>query len=127
MVTIDISHAFITGDLDEEIYMKPPPGFKEGEWGEVLRLLKSLYGLKQSARMWNKKLHSVLQELRFTHVWSDSSFHVYEHNEVRIYMFIYDNITIVSHSQAAIDVVGEGPREVLQTAQPRSNTFSPGH
>ena len=35
--------------------MKPPPGFKEGEWGEVLRLLKSLYGLKQSARMWNKK------------------------------------------------------------------------
>ena len=42
MTTIDISHAFINGDLDEEIYMKPPLGFKEGEWGDVLRLLKSL-------------------------------------------------------------------------------------
>ena len=46
MATIDISHAFINGDLDEEIYMKPPPGFQEGEWGDVLRLCKSLYGLK---------------------------------------------------------------------------------
>ena len=27
MTSIDISHAFINGDLDEEIYMKPPPGF----------------------------------------------------------------------------------------------------
>ena len=106
MVTIDISHAFINGDLDEEIYMKPPPGFKEGEWGEVLRLLKSLYGLKQSARMWNKKLHTALQDLGFSRVRSDSSFYVFERDGVRIYMPIYvDDITIVSRSEAAIQRV----------------------
>ena len=106
MVTIDISHAFINGDLDEEIYMKPPPGFKEGEWGEVLHLLKSLYGLKQSARMWNKKLHTALQDLGFSRVRSDSSFYVFERDGVRIYMPIYvDDITIVSRSEPAIQRV----------------------
>ena len=56
--------------------------------------------------MWNKKLHSALQELGFTRVRSDSSFYVYERGEVRIYMPIYvDDITIVSRSQAAIDGV----------------------
>ena len=86
--------------------MKPPPGFHEGEWGDVLHLCKLLYGLKQSARMWNKKLHSALQELGFTRVRSDSSLDVYERGEVRIYMPIYvDDITIVSRSQAVIDGV----------------------
>ena len=104
MTSIDISHAFINGDLDEEIYMKPPPGFKEGDWGEVLHLLKSLYGLKQSARMWNKKLHSALQDLGFNRIRSDPSLYVYERGEVRIYMPVYvDDITIVSCSQPAID------------------------
>ena len=104
MTSIDISHAFINGDLDEEIYMKPPPGFKEGDWGEVLHLLKSLYGLKQSARRWNKKLHSALQDLGFNRIRSDPSLYVYERGEVRIYMPVYvDDITIVSRSQPAID------------------------
>lgn len=41
--------AFLNGDLDEEIYMKQPEGFKEGGPEYILHLLKSLYGLKQSA------------------------------------------------------------------------------
>jgi hypothetical protein len=43
---MDINNAFIYGDLNEEIYMLPPPGYlKEGN-NRVLRLKKSLYGLK---------------------------------------------------------------------------------
>src|SRR6267142_36326 len=35
-------------DVDEEIYMQEPPGYKTGRAGAVKRLLKALYGLKQA-------------------------------------------------------------------------------
>ena len=46
--SVDISHAFINGDIDTEIYMKQPEGFRQGGPEKVCRLNKSLYGLKQS-------------------------------------------------------------------------------
>jgi Reverse transcriptase (RNA-dependent DNA polymerase) len=54
----DIKSAFLNGKLEEEIYMKQPPGFQDGD--KVYRLRKSLYGLKQSARVWNQTLHDAL-------------------------------------------------------------------
>ena len=54
----DIKSAFLNGKLEEEIFMKPPPGYRDTE--KVYRLKKSLYGLKQSARVWNQTLHEAL-------------------------------------------------------------------
>ena len=46
---LDVKTTFLHGDLDEEIYMYQPKGFKvEGKENLVCRLRKSLYGLKQS-------------------------------------------------------------------------------
>ena len=43
--------AFLHGDLEEEIYMQQPEGFKEPSEEDYVCLLKrSLYGLKQSPR-----------------------------------------------------------------------------
>ena len=75
--SVDITSAFTNGDLDEEIYMKQPEGFHIGSSSQVCRLRKSLYGLKQSARQWNKKLHSVLTELGFSRIESDRSVYIY--------------------------------------------------
>ncbi len=49
----DIKSAFLNGDLNEEVYMKQPPGYIEGD--KVLKLHKAIYGLKQAARAWNSK------------------------------------------------------------------------
>jgi len=102
--SVDITSAFTNGDLDEEIYMKQPEGFHMGSTNQVCRLRKSLYGLKQSARQWNKKLHSVLTELGFSRIESDRSVYIYSNGEVRIIVPIYiDDITLASKSSTAID------------------------
>jgi hypothetical protein len=64
---MDLKTTFLHGDLEEEIYMKQPKGFVvKGNKELVCRLKKSLYGLKQSLRMWYQKLDTYILGLGFT-------------------------------------------------------------
>ncbi len=45
-----VDTAFLNGDLDEEIFLELPPGFALPGEKVVVKLLKSLYGLKQASR-----------------------------------------------------------------------------
>ena len=56
----DITAAYLYGKIDVPIYMKQPAGFDNGNPDEFLELLKSLYGLKQSGRIWYQKLTQYL-------------------------------------------------------------------
>jgi hypothetical protein len=69
--SVDVSAAFTNGDLEEYIYMRQPEGFHEGSPNKVCRLRKLLYGLKQSARQWNIKLHTALTHMGFKRVEAD--------------------------------------------------------
>jgi hypothetical protein len=63
---LDVKTAYLFGELEEEIYMIQPEGFVvKGQEKKVCRLMKSLYGLKQSALQWNKALHKSLLEMGF--------------------------------------------------------------
>ena len=64
---IDIKGAFLHANLKETIYMQLPPGTDLTMNGEVVvvRLLKSLYGLKQAGREWYLALSTILLGLGF--------------------------------------------------------------
>jgi hypothetical protein len=67
MIQLDIKTAFLYGDLQEEIYMEQPEGFVvPGKEDQVCRLLKSIYGLKQASRAWNKKFHDFILKFGLT-------------------------------------------------------------
>ena len=61
---IDVKNAYLYGNLREEIYMELPP-FTNAENGEVARMLRPIYGLKQSGRNWNEELDTFLIEIGF--------------------------------------------------------------
>ena len=56
---MDVKTAFLHGTLDNEIFVEQPTGYDDGS-GRVCRLNKSLYGLKQSPRVWYQTLQQFL-------------------------------------------------------------------
>ena len=78
----DISAAYLTAELLEEIYCLPPEGMviPDGMENKVLRLRKALYGLKQAGRAWNKKLTKWLLDFGFTVSDADPSLYIIERN-----------------------------------------------
>ena len=59
---MDVKNAFLNGNLEEEVFMEIPPGF-EKQLGskKVCKLVKSLYGLKQSPRAWFERFGRVVK------------------------------------------------------------------
>ena len=54
---LDVTTAFLYGEIDYDIYMRQPPGFIDPKHPNyVCKLKKSIYGLKQSPRIWNETL-----------------------------------------------------------------------
>ena len=89
--------AFLQGELDEEIYMKPPEGVVvPGKEGWLWKLLHVIYGLKQAGRQWKKKLDQIMRELGFTKSAADNSLYVKrEGGFVMLVVLVYvDDMTV---------------------------------
>lgn len=72
LLQMDVRTAFLHGDLEEEIYMKQPPGYISSKQpNHVCRLLKSLYRLKQSPRQWYRRFHQCMINLGYLRLESD--------------------------------------------------------
>lgn len=69
---LDINNAFFHGTLDEEVYIIPPEGYEKAK-GKVCKLNKSLYGLKQASRQWNKEFTQFLLRNGFSQSKQDYS------------------------------------------------------
>jgi hypothetical protein len=93
---MDVHNAFLHGDLDEEVYMKFPPGFRSSAPNQACRLRKSLYGLKQAPRCWFAKLKSALLKYGFTQSYSDYSLFTLRRDSTELYVLVYVDDLIIS-------------------------------
>ena len=60
-----VETAFLNAKLDEEMYIKPPLGIDVPEKSNYFRLMKALYGLRQSPRQRFKDIDSHLIQSNF--------------------------------------------------------------
>ncbi|GJV89651.1 retrotransposon protein, putative, ty1-copia subclass [Tanacetum coccineum] len=63
---MDVKTAFLNGYLDEDIYMVQPEGFVDPNHPrKVCKLQRSIYGLKQASRSWNKRFDEEIKKFGF--------------------------------------------------------------
>lgn len=98
---MDVKTAFLNGHLDETIYMEQPPGTSApGQEHKVWLLKKSLYGLKQSPRMWNITLDNFFRARGFRRSEADHGVYISgapNVNYVAVSVWV-DDLTIVGHA-----------------------------
>ena len=96
---VDVSTAFLNGELEEEVYMSQPECFiSPGKEKLVCRLKKSIYGLKQSPRCWNTVLDKQLKTMGFIQTITDPCVYRATGGEP-VYIGVYvDDIIIAAKS-----------------------------
>lgn len=121
VVQMDVTNAFLHGDLEEIVYMKLPLGYSHAgcrisvQTGEfkvttnssiVCRLKKSLYGLKQAPRRWFSKLSTTLIDMGFTQSKSDYSlFKLSGKESITLVLAYVDDLLIAGNSSYDIDIL----------------------
>lgn len=100
---MDAITAFLQGDIEEEIYMIQPPLY-EKEGNKVCRLIKSIYGLKQASRQWNKKLNKALLDIGLMRCKVDPCIY-YLPNEMFFIAVYVDDLLCFYHCDKTISFV----------------------
>ncbi|GJV03071.1 retrotransposon protein, putative, ty1-copia subclass [Tanacetum coccineum] len=63
---MDVKTTFLNGYLDEDIYMVQPEGFVNPKHPrKVCKIQRSIYGLKQASRSWNKRFDEEIKKFGF--------------------------------------------------------------
>jgi hypothetical protein len=88
--TVDVTTAFLLSTLTEEVYINIPDGYKcESPLTKFLKLLKTLYGLKQSPYMWNKEIAEFFVQMGFKQFMSDRCEFVEKFMGYTCYILLY--------------------------------------
>ncbi|KAF8689572.1 disease resistance protein, partial [Rhizoctonia solani] len=108
LFTADFTLAFLNGLLEEEIYMEQLDGWiaPPEHQGLYLKLVKSLYGLKQAGQVWYKCLSLALTELGFVCFNSNNCIFMQQCNNTGLIILAVhvDNLTGAAPNNAAWDL-----------------------
>jgi len=125
---IDVESAFIYAPLSELVYMHPHPAMNIPK-GYCIRLLKSLYGLRQSPRNWNTHLHDFITHIGLRHSKLDHCIYIgiIHTHTVLLAVFVddiliaADNLDVINHVKSLFSkeyrIKDMGPAEELFNIQ----------
>ena len=91
-IQLDAVNAFLNSELDEEVYVELPDGFKKA--GYVMQLQRALYGLRRSPRLWHQEFSKTLTSLGLQKVPEEPCLFTNRHCLV---FFFVDDIVILYH------------------------------
>ena len=113
---MDVKNAFLHGDLQEKIYMHIPPGFNTVQTeGKVLKLRRSLYGLKQSPRAWFGRFRKAMLKLGFSQSNADHTlFYKRCGGKLTILIVYVDDIVITGDDDQGIERVKQHLRNEFE-------------
>jgi hypothetical protein len=102
---MDVKTAFLTGVIEEEVYIEKPQGFEvEDNKSHVCRLKKDLYGLKQAPRAWYGRIDSFLTSLGFTKSKVDSNLYFKIMNNEPVILLLYvDDLFLTGEEKLIIE------------------------
>lgn len=126
---LDVTTAFLYGNLEEEIFMQVPQGVTVPADlpRPVCRLQKTLYGLKQSPRAWYSRIDTYLKELGFGSLNADSNVYIKQEDVNFLALAIYvDDIIILSSSWRMIFELKEHLRKAFKITNAGALTFCIG-
>jgi hypothetical protein len=90
---LDVKNDFLNGELHEDVYMRPPPGYSVPE-GMVCHIRCSLYGLKQAPRAWFQRFASVVTAIGFSASTHDLALFVHVSPRGRTLLLYVDDMII---------------------------------
>jgi hypothetical protein len=101
---MDVKSSFLNGYIEEEVYVRQPPGFESSKFlNHVFKLQKALYGLKQAPRAWYEHLKSFLLSKGFKMGSVDKTLFPLKHNNDTLLVQIYvDDIIFGGSSNALV-------------------------
>ena len=103
---MDVTSAFLNGDLDEEVYMEQPEGFQvKGKEHLVCKLKRSLYGLKQAPRCWNMTLDHQLKKMGFVQTSSDPCLYINLEGELFVIAVYVDDMVLATKNKKKLEEV----------------------
>ncbi|KAE8991914.1 hypothetical protein PR002_g20704 [Phytophthora rubi] len=117
----DVPSAYVKADKEEglEIYLYIPDGMEipdellallgvKHKGQLALRLIKSLYGLKQAGRLWNMLLHKILVKLGFCQCYTDGClYYKRDAGGVTLVSVYVDDLLVTGTSNARVDAFFE--------------------
>nr|GEY51867.1 retrotransposon protein, putative, Ty1-copia subclass [Tanacetum cinerariifolium] len=97
---MDVKTAFLDGYLNEEVYMEQPEGFVNPNYpNRVCKLKRSIYGLKQASRQWNKRFDDEIKKFGFTQNRDEPCVYIKASGSNITFVILYiDDILIMGNS-----------------------------
>jgi Reverse transcriptase (RNA-dependent DNA polymerase)/Pol polyprotein, beta-barrel domain/gag-polypeptide of LTR copia-type/Integrase core domain/GAG-pre-integrase domain len=103
---MDVATAYLNGKLEEEIYLQPPDGVPIPS-GCCWRLKRSLYGLKQAGRTWNRTLDAKLSDIGFAKLNAETCLYVFQGNKGDIcFLVVYvDDLLLATSTRRFMEEI----------------------
>lgn len=124
LAKFDVSTAFLNGKLKEVVYMEQPEGYDDGT-GRVCRLIKSLYGLKQSPRCWGDEMSKFLEGQGFISGEADVCLYVKRKGKdiVIVLMYVDDGLVLSTNESLTAEILRALKQRFEITVQMEVNSF----